>query len=240
MPGPVLPQAPLRYSVRMDQTLADVLGHALPLAVGVALSPFPLISAVLLLMSPRGRAAGPAFLVGRVIGVAIVLAVVIVASETLYAVANGTGIPTTIKLLIGLALMVLGLTKWRPKPEGTEPSLPGWMNAIGDFGPARAFGLGIVLSITNPKELALAIPLGVTIGGAAISTSETVIAAVAFLVVACSSSAVPVIAFLIAPDRMRPALESLRLWLVKNNSVVMGVLLLVIGAVVAGGAISDF
>ena len=48
------------------------------------------------------------------------------------------------------------------------------------------------------------------------------------------------IALAIAPARMRPALERLRAWLTQNHSVVMGVLLIVIGAVVAGGAIADF
>ncbi|HOW02312.1 MAG TPA: hypothetical protein PLY19_12720 [Rhodoglobus sp.] len=57
----------------MDYTVVDVIGHALPLAVGVALSPFPLISVVLLLMSPQGRAAGATFLVGRILGLAVML-----------------------------------------------------------------------------------------------------------------------------------------------------------------------
>jgi threonine/homoserine/homoserine lactone efflux protein len=224
----------------MDNTLLDVIGQALPLAVGVALSPFPLISVVLLLMSPRGRAAGAAFLGGRILGLIVMLGVIVAASELLYSVASGSGIPTVIRLLIGLALIVLGLSKWRPKPEGVEPKLPGWMNAIDGFSPARAFGLGLVLSITNPKELALAVPLGVTIGGAPLSTGETVIVMAIFVFVASISITVPVIALAVAPDRMRPALDRLRGWLTTNHSIVMGVLLLVIGAVVTGGAIGEF
>lgn len=46
----------------MDYTVVGVIGMALPLAVGVALSPIPLIAVVLLLMSPRGRRGEP---VGR-------------------------------------------------------------------------------------------------------------------------------------------------------------------------------
>ncbi len=224
----------------MDVTLGDVIGHALPLAVGVALSPFPLIAAVLLLMSPRGRVAGPLFLAGRVIGLSILLTIVVLASEALYTLAAGTGIPTLVKLLIGVALIVLGFSKWRPKPAGVEPSLPGWMSAIDGFSPAKSFGLGIVLSVTNPKELALAIPLGVTIGGALLGVGETVLVGAVFIVVACLLIAVPVFAFVAAPDRMRPRLDRLRTWLTQNHSVVMGVLLIVIGAVVAGGAISDY
>lgn len=223
----------------MDYTVVDVIGLALPLAVGVALSPIPLIAVVLLVMSPRGRSSGLTFLAGRLLGLAIVLTIVIALSEALYALAAGSGLPTVVKLLLGLAILVLGLSKWRPKPAGTEPSLPGWMSAIDGFSPARAFGLGVVLSLSNPKELALAIPLGVTIGGALLAPGETVLVALTFVVVASLSVAIPSIAFAIAPDRLRPALEHLRVWLTANNSIVMGVLLVVIGAVVIGGAITE-
>ncbi len=222
----------------MDYTVADVIGQALPLAVGVALSPFPLIATVLLLMSPRGRAAGLMFLLGRLLGLTIVLSIVILASEALYSAA-GTGIPTLAKLLLGIVIVVLGLSKWRPKPGGTEPKLPAWMDAIDGFSPAKSFGLAVLLSLTNPKELALAIPLGVTIGGALLSVGETVLIGAIFIVVASISTAVPVIAFTLAPNRIRPALEHLRTWLTANHSVVMGVLLVVIGAILTGSAIGE-
>jgi hypothetical protein len=38
---------------------------------------------------------------------------------------------------------------------------------------------------------------------------------------------------------MRPVLDAMHVWLVTNNSTVMGVLLIVIGAVVVGGAIGS-
>jgi len=240
MPAGMLLRAQSHYSGVVDYTVNNVIGQALPLAVGVALSPLPLIAAVLLLMSPRGRSSGLTFLAGRVLGLGIVLTIVILASEALYALAAGSGLPTVVKLVLGLAILVLGLSKWRPKPAGTEPSLPGWMSAIDGFSPTRAFGLGVILSLTNPKELALAIPLGVTIGGALLAPGETVLVGVTFVVVASLSVAIPSIAFAIAPERMRPSLERLRIWLTANNSIVMGVLLVVIGAVVIGGAISEF
>ncbi len=112
-------------------------------------------------------------------------------------------------------------------------------SSIDSFSPAKSFGLAVLLSLTNPKELALAIPLGVTIGGALLSVGETVLVGTIFVVVASVSTAVPVIAFALAPDLMRPVLDRLRTWLTANHSVVMGVLLVVIGAIVTGSAISE-
>jgi hypothetical protein len=59
-------------------------------------------------------------------------------------------------------------------------------------------------------------------------------------VIAASTVAVPVVAYLLASDRMAAPLESLRTWLVHNNSTVMAVLLLVIGVVLIGKGIGSF
>jgi hypothetical protein len=42
--------------------MADAIGEVLPLAVGVALSPVPIIAVVFMLGTPRARTNGPAFI----------------------------------------------------------------------------------------------------------------------------------------------------------------------------------
>jgi len=44
--------------------MGAAIGQALPLAVGVALSPIPIIAVALMLMSPRARLNGPGFVLG--------------------------------------------------------------------------------------------------------------------------------------------------------------------------------
>ena len=63
---------------------------------------------------------------------------------------------------------------------------------------------------------------------------------VIFTVIAASTVAVPVLAYLAAADRMAAPLESLRGWLVHENAVVMATLLLVIGVVMIGKGIGSF
>lgn len=57
----------------MDQAIGDIL----PLAIGVAISPVPIIAVVLMLGTPRGRTTGVAFALGWVAGLAIVGTVVL-------------------------------------------------------------------------------------------------------------------------------------------------------------------
>jgi hypothetical protein len=50
--------------------MGQAIGQALPYAVGVALSPVPIIAVVLMLATPQGRINGPAFLAGWIVGIA--------------------------------------------------------------------------------------------------------------------------------------------------------------------------
>jgi predicted PurR-regulated permease PerM len=62
---------------------------------------------------------------------------------------------------------------------------------------------------------------------------------VVFTTIATSTVAVPVVAHLVAPARMRAPFERLREWLVENNVAIMVVLLLVIGVVMIGNSIAS-
>ena len=49
----------------------------LPTAVGVALSALPIVAVVLMLVTPRGRVNGPAFIIGWWLGLGIVGVIVL-------------------------------------------------------------------------------------------------------------------------------------------------------------------
>ncbi len=57
--------------------MGQAIGSSLPLAVGVALSPVPIIAVVLMLTSRRARSNGQAFVIGWLIGLAVVGAIVL-------------------------------------------------------------------------------------------------------------------------------------------------------------------
>ena len=57
--------------------MGEAIGNVLPAAVGVALSPIPIIAVILMLSTPRARSNGPAFAVGWVLGLAVVSAIVL-------------------------------------------------------------------------------------------------------------------------------------------------------------------
>ena len=49
--------------------MADAFGASLPLAISIAVSPFPIVAMVLILGTPRAPRSGPAFVTGWVVGI---------------------------------------------------------------------------------------------------------------------------------------------------------------------------
>lgn len=218
--------------------MGSVIGDFLPVALGVAISPVPIIAVILMLLSPRAGTASVAFMVGWVGGVTAVVTIVTLVVDPVDDSVAGDD-PSTFasvaKLVLGAAAVLLAVREWRSRPRGDqEPELPGWMAAIDTITPARALGLGALLAGVNPKNLILCLTGGLTIASGALTAGETVIAVAVFVLIASCTVAVPVIGFLLARDRMQEPLDELRVWLTANNAAVMSVLLLVIGFVIIG------
>ena len=220
--------------------MGAVIGDLLPLAVGVAISPVPIIAVILMLLSRQAARTSTGFLTGWVTGIVVVTVVVLLLVGQ--AASASTGQPSTassvLKLIFGVLLVVLAARQWRERPKpGQTAVMPKWMSGIDSFSFGKALGLGFVLSAINPKNLLMCLGAGTTIGAAHLSGGGDVVAVVVFTVIAASTVAIPVIGYLAARDRMARPLESLRDWLEQNNATVMAVLLLVIGVVLLGKGI---
>jgi hypothetical protein len=57
--------------------MGQAIGQLLPGAIGVALSPVPIIAVILMLSTQRARVTGPAFAAGWVIGIVAVSVIVL-------------------------------------------------------------------------------------------------------------------------------------------------------------------
>ena len=221
--------------------MGEAIGQVLPMAVGVALSPIPIVAVVLMLVTPRGTANGLGFVVGWLVGLAIVGAVVL-------AVAGGTdasedGQPATwasvLELVLGALLVLVSLRQWRGRPhEGDVVATPKWMGALEGFTPVKAVGAGAVLSAANPKNLMIAIAAATAIAATGISGGEQAASYAVFAVLGTVGVAAPVVIAIVLGERSRDLLARLREWMLRHNAVIMAVLLLVIGAKLIGDGIA--
>jgi threonine/homoserine/homoserine lactone efflux protein len=223
--------------------VGEAIGQVLPLAIGVALSPVPIIAVILMLVTPRARGNGPAFIVGWLVGLAIVGAVVLLVAGP--ADASEDGQPATwvdvLELVLGALLVLVALKQWRGRPHGEEePATPKWMGAIDHFAPPKALGAGAILAGANPKNLLLAVGAAAAIAKTGIPGGEQAVAYAVFALIGTLGVGLPVALYFALGERAGPILDRLKTWMARNNGVIMAVLCLVIGVKLIGEAVAGF
>ena len=213
--------------------MAEGISAVLTFAVGVAISPVPIIAVTLMLFSRRARVNGPAFLLGWVLAVAVVSGVAYTLADQADAATSSTAADTIAwgKIVFGVLFLLLAARNWRSRPApGTQPEMPKWMAGVDGLTPLKAFGLGLLLAGPNPKNLMLSASAGAALAGLGLPAGEAVGSLIVFIVIASLSIAAPVFYYLIGGDNAKARLDELKDWLILHNNAVMAVLLLVFGA----------
>lgn len=221
--------------------MGEAIGQVLPLAIGVSLSPFPIIGVVLMLGTPRARVNGPAFLVGWVAGMALVGTVVLLFSGGVGA--SDDGQPSTAvsvaKIAIGALLLGVAVKQWRARPRaGESAAMPSWMQSVDHFRALRAAGLGFLLAAVNPKNLLLVVAAAAAIAGTGIPGDEQALAYALFVVLGTIGPAAPVAIYFALGARSERLLDELRAWMAHNNAAIMAVICLLIAAKLIGDGVS--
>ena len=212
--------------------MGEGVSEVLTFAVGVAISPVPIIAVILMLFSARARVNGPLFLLGWLTALVLVSTVVYALADESDA-ATSSSISDTIawgKLVLGVLFLLLAAQQWRSRPSsGVEPELPTWMAGIDSLRPGKALAFGVLLAGLNPKNLILTAAAASGLAQLGLSTTDAVVSLLIFLVVASLTIALPVLYYLVGGDHAKDQLDGLKGWLGMHNTAVMAVLFLVFG-----------
>ena len=188
------------------------MGHGisaiLTFAVGVAISPVPIIAVTLMLFSQRARVNGLMFLLGWVVALAVVSGIAYLAADQANAATDSTTSDTIAwgKIVFGVLFLMLAARNWRSRPApGTEPEMPKWMEGIDALKPVKALGLGLLLAGVNPKNLMLTAAAGAGLAALGLSTGNAVGSLIVFVVIASLTIAGPVVYYLLGGETPRPA-----------------------------------
>ena len=211
--------------------MGEAIGHSLPLAIGVALSPVPIIAVVVLLTSSRARSLGPVFVLGWLLGLVVVGAIVLVVVGPSGAGSSGqrTRWVSWVMIVLGVLLLVAAGRHVRGTRGGEEVPLPAWMGAIDRLNPAVVLGGGVVLGGVRPRSLLLVVGGAVAIAQTGIGGGQQAIAYAVFAVIATIGVAVPVVIYFAMGTRSAELLGRFKGWMRRHNAVILAVVLLVIG-----------
>jgi Sap, sulfolipid-1-addressing protein len=206
------------------------ISEVLTFAIGVAISPVPIIAVILMLFSRRANVNGPIFLLGWLLALGIVSTVVYLLADQSSPTTSSTASDTISwgKILLGALFLLLAVRNWRNRPKGdVEPEMPKWMAGVDTLTPAKAFGLGLLLAGINPKNLILTIGAATGLAQLKLSTTDVVVSLIVFVVVASLTIAGPVIYYLLGGEKAKSVLDEMKEWLRLHNNAVMAVLFLV-------------
>ncbi|GAY16413.1 GAP family protein [Mycobacterium sp. shizuoka-1] len=197
----------------------------LVMAAAVSLEPFRIGMSVLMLNRPRPHLQLTAFLCGGFLMGLTVGAVVLFALESRIPASAHFTLPR-VQIVIGvlalLAAAFLAVTR------GRERTPPAWLSRLlngTSLWVAGVAGLGIALpSIDYLAALAV-------IAAGAADAASRIAALLAFNVVAFALVEIPLLAYLVAPDRTRAAMTALHTWVRARRRREVATLLAVVGVV---------
>ncbi len=221
--------------------MGQAIGQVLAFAVAVGLSPIPIVGVVMMLSTPRVRSNGPAFLLGWVLGLAVVGTVVLLVASGAEAAESGR--PATwvnvLKLVLGAGLLLLAVKGWRGRPRaGTEAALPAWMSAVDHFTATRSAALGVALAAINPKNLILVVGAASAIAQTGAAAGSQAVALALFIAIGTIGTGLPVLLFFTMGERSERMLDELKAWMAQNNATIMAVICLLIGAKLLGDGLT--
>ena len=222
--------------------MGQAVGDILPLAIGVAISPVPIIALILMLITPKARSNGIAFALGWMLGLCVVGfgGLALAASAGVSTSASASDGASVGKLLFGILFLMLAVKQFRGRPKpGQDPVMPRWMATIDAFTPGKALVLAALLSGVNPKNLLLTLAAASTIAQVpGLTGAQEVTAMLVFIVLASLTVLTPVLVYLVMGARAATVLNGWKTWLQANNASIMSVLFLVFGAVLLGKGVA--
>ena len=130
--------------------MGPVIGDILPLALGVAISPIPIIAAILMLFSPRAAATSTGFLIGWVVGIIVATGIFTALAGSIGSGGDSSAWSGWTKIVLGGLLLSVGFRQFRGRHD--KHGTPKWMSAIDSLTFAKALGLGFLLVRDQPEE----------------------------------------------------------------------------------------
>ncbi|WP_354644276.1 GAP family protein [Kitasatospora camelliae] len=219
--------------------MGEAIGAMLASAVGIAISPLPLIAVILLLATPRGRTNGPAFAAGWTGGLAAVVALVAAAGSGLGTGGDEATWNAWLRLALGVLLLLLALRQWRRRPRaGHVIAPPSWMQEVDRFTAPRAAGLGLSLVLANPKNLVLAVGGAAAVSATPGSGATRAVAGVLLVLIGSLCVLVPLGTSLVGGKRAARLLGEWKAWTAVHNAAVTTTVLAVLGATYVGDALT--
>lgn len=218
--------------------MVDALGFMAPVALAAIAFSLPEVVVMILLIQPGKRWANAyGFAAGLVFSFLAVSAVFLIAAEALDL--GGSGERSTwvsiLLLVIGVALLYLGLRKFLSRPHPDDPiEEAAILKLAANLTPLKAVSLGAVMGGFNPSFMALIGSLTAELTMTGASTGQKALVMLLFTLIGSAGVVGPLVAVQLFGERARDTLERVRDLLDTHMWLIMAVVFVYFGITLIG------
>jgi len=206
------------------------ISTSVPMAIGIALSPLPIAAIVMMLMTKKAKTNAPSFLLGWVVGLLVVGIVVFLIPIEQAEKGHPTAVAGYIRIALGLLLLAMAVRQWRRRPGPNDRvEVPRFLAGLDTYTSMKSLLTGFLLVVLNPKNLPLCAAGAAAIDLATQNLTAQFSAYIVFTIIASTSVAFPVVAYLAARRKAEALFETWKDWLIRKNQSVVAVILFIAG-----------
>lgn len=200
--------------------------------LGAVFAPLWIIIVLLMLASQRGVVKAAAFVLGVTltrVAQGVIFGLLLGASPDAKAESGGQSpVVSTLLMVVGILLLVAAARKWRKEEDPDDPP-PKWMQSMDHTPPLKALGLGAGLVAIGPKLWVFTLSAIGIISGAELGLTSSIIAYVAYIILAQSVLIGAVVIVAIAPKAASATLQRAIDWLTTYNRPISITVALIFG-----------
>lgn len=214
----------------------EAVGDTLPLAIGLALSPFAIVTGIVLLLGERGPLKAGFFCLGWLVAIlviATVAMVVVEAAEDANDQAAEVGVDI-VQLVFAALFLLLAVIAWQKRPRGDSPTESKLLKRLDGLTVLGALGIGLAQGFLVIKNLPLALGAGARFGEAGLTGAAAATALVVFAIIASLGVLVPLGIATLTGQRLAPTLRTTREWIEANMTAITIAILLILGGYFLG------
>src|SRR6266699_4409573 len=197
--------------------MGPVLLKMLPFALGT-IAPTMIGLVVLFLTGTQGLLKSISFILGKyIVYVLWGLLCLNLADFISSSSSAGSGAIVEIFFLIfGLLLLILAVRNFFGEDDPDTPP-PKFMTILNEVGPVKLFGLGIAISIIQPRFIIFILAGASIIAEAKLSSTENIISILVLALLMVLAMLIPLVVFLVMGGHRADAMKSMRTWLMHNQ-----------------------
>jgi threonine/homoserine/homoserine lactone efflux protein len=209
---------------------AEIFAELLVPAVGIGLSPIPIIAITLILGTARARQNGLAFLGAWLAALTLLSGLLFVFVEGLDNLGGSGTVMSSLRIILGIGLLWLAFQKWQKRKKmGEDVQVPKWMETLNEAEPGLAAKMGALLGGVNPKNIAFSAVAASAIAQSQLGPTQQWLALLFFVILSSLAVILSVAYYWVGKERAEGQLLKVKDFMVRHNLVIMMGLYVIFG-----------